>query len=543
MINKKIHLNSAQIRSTIISAPYEILVAGRATGKTVGPLAIKSCNKYFGTMPRGTGAIINATYTQAYTRTLKELIRGWQMYGMIFDHHFVVGRRPSEKWIKKWSWKGPYAMPLDFKHFVCWNNGAVGQLLSQDRVGGANGISIDWIIGDEIKLLNEDKLKADLFPANRGIVPEFSGNPYHHGYTFTTDMPIGSSGQWIFDFAKSMDPAAIDKIWKLNQTIFKLKSMHKKATSTTRIRLDEMIDAFQEQLKLSRKGVLYYHEATTLDNIHALGVDFIKQQIRDTSKFMFDTQILNIRPMRMEDGFYPDFDEDVHGYFSEEETYFDNATIDYLNPTLTCAKDKDLVADLPLHISIDYNRRIHPMVVAQVTDEITVLNGLHALFPGKLKEVVQLFVDYYKPHKRKLVYYWYDHTAVGDDNDTMKSQDVVKQLRQSGWIVKEMYTAKAPGHETKYRMYGHLFSNDGYYNKTIRFNRENCRYLITSILKAEAEQRKDGFGKDKRPEKDSKVPAEEATHYSDALDMLVFGLLESRLNYTSKPSVGGILIG
>ena len=32
--------------------------------------------------------------------------------------------------------------------------------------------------------------------------------------------------------------------------------------------------------------------------------------------------------MRLEDGFYPDFDEEIHGYFAEHSGYFDNLTYD-----------------------------------------------------------------------------------------------------------------------------------------------------------------------------------------------------------------------
>jgi len=79
---------------------------------------------------------------------------------------------------------------------------------------------------------------------------------------------------------------------------------------------------------------------------------------------------------------------------------------------------------------------------------------MHALYPGKLKEVIKLFTEYYKAHKRKFVYYWYDHTAVGDDNETRKCDEVVSTLNKAGWSVKRMYIGKAPGHETKYRMWG-----------------------------------------------------------------------------------------
>jgi hypothetical protein len=388
---KKLHFNKPQLRSATIDAPFEMVIAGRGTGKTTLILARKSAGSYFQTMPRSTGVGVNATYTQAYTRTLKELIRGWQMLGLIADHHFIVGRRPTEAWIKKWKWKGPYAPPIDYKHFICWYNGAVMQLISQDRPGSANGISIDWIIGDEIKLLNEEKLKSELFPANRGIIPEFSNNPYHHGYTFTTDMPVGTSGRWILDMQGKMDKQSILKIWNIQSAIYQFKQLQKKAKRQQKIKFTEAIDLLHDELNDARKGVFYFHKASTLDNIHALGIDYIKQQMRDTSNFLFDVQILNLEPIRLEDGFYPDFDEDAHGYFAEEETYFDRTEIDYLNPLLDCRKDKDLLPDAPLHISLDYNRRIHPLVVLQDNGkELKAIKGLHALYPGKLKEVLEI---------------------------------------------------------------------------------------------------------------------------------------------------------
>ncbi len=544
-MKRKQHFNKPQLRSLTIGAPTEVIIAGRGTGKTVGILAPKSAHCYYHTMPRGTGVIVNATYTQAYTRTLKELVRGWQMIGLIPEHHFIVGRRPSEQWIKKWKWKGPFAPPVEYKHFISWYNGAVAQLISQDRPGSANGISIDWIIGDEVKLLNEEKLKSELFPANRGIIPDFANNPYHHGYTFTTDMPVGSSGKWILNMADKMDKHTILRIWKIQSALFKFKEISKTSKKNQRAKIDEAIDLLSVELSDARHGVLYFQRASTLDNIHALGIDYIKQQMRDTSAFLFDVQILNLEPIRLEDGFYPDFDEDVHGYFSEEESYFDNTEIDYLNPMLTCRKDKDLNTNAPLHIALDYNRRIHPLVVAQDDGkQIKAVKGMHALYPGKLKEVMKLFNDYYKPHKRRMIYYWYDHTAVGDDNETKKSEEVIKYLRDAKWIVKPMYIGQQPAHESRYRMWGHVLTNDKHYDRAFAINRENCSDLISSITHTEAEKKKDGFGKNKKPEHDDNVPATEAPHYSDALDTLMIGLLESKLPYgIESKAVGGYMMG
>lgn len=539
------HMNKPQLRSMAIDAPTEIAVMGRGTGKTVGILARKSSQKYLGTMPRGTGVILGATYTQLTTRTLPELIKGFQMFGYQMDHHFVFGKRPTEKWKKMWKWKGPFAPPLDYKYVLSWWNGGVGKLVSQERPGSSNGISIDWIIGDELKYINEQKLNTELLPANRGIIPEFANNPYHHGMTFTTDMPVGTGGRWIFEMEKKMDREKVNQIWELQVCKFQLLQLQKKETRKIFLQeLKKQIDVLDEEMNDLRRELLYYHEASTIDNIHALGMDYIKQQLRDTSSFQFDTQILNLRPLRLEDGFYPDFDEELHGYFAENEEYFNNLEYDPFNVSLDCRKDKDLDSNAPLHIALDYNRRIWPITVGQVTrKEIKTINGIHVLYPKKLKDAVQKFCDYYRPHKRKLVYYWYDHTAIGDMHETRMCDDVMEILRQNDWSVIEMYIGQQPGHEERYRMWGDLLTNSGKYEQTYRTNRENCDNLILSINQAEAEQRKDGFGKSKKTEKDPKFPAEESTHYTDANDTWVFGILESGLyNGYEQQGDGGMIM-
>lgn len=544
-MQKKLHYNKPQIRSQVIGAPVEVLIAGRGTGKSEGVLAVKSANQYLGSMPRGTGVMLGTTYNQLLTRTLPALVAGWERIGYIRDVHFYIGRKPPEKWIKLWKWPGPYRPPLKFEYFLSWFNGGGAHLVSQDRPGSSNGITIDWIIGDEAKLLNVDRYRTELLPANRGIIPAFSGNPYHHGITLTTDMPVGTAGRWLLEYADKMDIERINQVWAIQVAIFQLKSkLANEKRSTYASEIKKQLNVLQLELNELRHDLLYYHEASTLDNIHALGVDYIKQQLRDTTPFQFDTQILNLKPMKLEDGFYPDMDEERHGYFSVNNTYLENLDYNFEKlQSIDCRRDGDLNYEKPLHISLDYNRRIHPMVVAQIyPGEIRFINSLHSLYPQKLKECLDQFVSYYLPMQRKIVYYWFDHTAVGDQHDTRICDDVVNYLRGKGWTVIPMYTGKTPGHETKYRMWGDALNETGKYNKVIRFNRENCDHLILSMNLAGAEARKNGFGKDKNTEHDENFPAEESTHYSEAADTLVHGVLETGLEYSDGIQTGETIL-
>lgn len=538
------HYNKPQLRSMIIGAPNEYMVAGRGTGKSEGVLAPKTAQSYFGTMPRSTGVVVAATYNQALVRTLPALTAGWDKLGYIRDVHYIIGKKPTDKWKKMWNWRGPYRAPFDYKYFISWWNGAGAHIVSQDRPGSSNGITIDWIIGDEAKLLNADKLKTELFPANRGIISEFRNNPFHHGMTFTSDMPVGTGGRWILDMVDKMDKEKVNEILKLQKIKYDININFIEKNKGTQAEILKQAAIIDEEVIDLRRGLLYYHEASTIDNIHALGLDYIKQQIRDTSSFQFDTQILNFRPIKLEDGFYPDFDEEYHGYFAVNNNYLDNLEYDFSKiKSIDCRRDSDLKTNDPLHFAIDYNRRIHPMVIGQAQGaEIKIVNGLHALYPHKLKDVLDQFVEYYKPHKRKFAYYWFDHTAVGDQHDSKICDDVQNYLRKAGWIIRPMYTNKAPAHEIKYRMNGDLLTENGKYKKVLRINRENCDKLILSMCYAQAEQRKDGFGKNKKSEQDPNFPAEESTHYSDALDMLLFGLLESRLPYGQEQKEGAGII-
>lgn len=527
-MKKSIHFNRPQLRSILVAAPSEIFIAGRGTGKTEGVLAYKTAVCYRDTMPRSTGVILGTTYTQLLTRTLPALMAGWERIGYQKGVHYIVGKEPPDKWKKHWNWKGPYRQPLLFKNFISWWNGSGFHLVSQDVKGSGNGITIDDISGDEAKFLNGEKFQTELLPANRGIVPAYAGNVYHHGITLTTDMPTGTSGRWLFDMAAACDHAAVKQILKLQA----VKSQVRASNEFSARQKETLCREIEEEIKPLRKNLLYYHEASTIDNIHALGLDYIKDQMRRSTQLQFDTQILNIKNSLAENGFYPDFRENEHGYYSYTNKDISQLEFDFSRvKEINCSNDSDLDSKAPLHIAIDYNRRIHPIVVGQViNNEIRTLKGIHTLYPEMLKPAVQKFCDYYSTHKTKMVYYWYDQTAVGKMDESTKADDVILILRKNGWKVIEMYTGKNPLHDDKYYMWGHLLQESGKYGYKFLINRENCKDLITSIHLAGTIQGKNGFEKDKRPERDEKFPAQEATHYSDALDMWVYGILESELS-------------
>lgn len=541
MTKQQIHYNKPQIRSMIVNAPEEWAVWARGTGKTKGLIAPKSA-QYLNMMPRCVGVFVGATFQQLLTRTLPPVIAGWEKLGYINGIHYTIGVKPSQKFRDQWRWQGPYHLPLNFEYFISWWNGAGIQLISQDRAGSSNGVSIDFIMGDEAKLLNEQRLKEELFPANRGIHRELVGNPHHHGKTFSTDMPVGTAGRWILNKQNEMDPTRLQAIITMQMKIYELQQLLEVTKRKADIlKLQQNINNCMRIADVFRKNFVYYNEASVLDNIHALGIDYIKEEARSLSKFEFRTALMNQRPYKIEDGFYPSLDEEKHGYFSYDYHRIDKVgyNFDLLNKLDDCRKDGDIVSGKPLHIAMDYNRRIWPVVTGQPVkhgnniNELRVLSGTHVLYPKTLEDALDKWHNYYKAHDNKTLFFWFDHTALTETRQTIKV-DIVTGLRKRGWHVVEMYFGKTVDQERRYTLNDDLLRENGKVNWYCRINRDNCKYLLLSMFQTLAEEKNKGFGKSKKTERDPKFPADEAPHYGDAWDTLVYGIVYSGLNYQER---------
>lgn len=521
----------------LVDAPEYWGIMGRATGKSAMIMAPRIARRIV-EMPRSKRILIAATFQQTLTRTLPGIVQGLEMLGYKLNVHFLIGQKPTAKWIRQWNWRGPYQQVFKYENTIVWWNGAVQQLISQDNIGSTNGLSIDGIDGDEAKYLNQERFQTETLPANRGIIREFANNPHHHGMTFTTDMPVGTGGRWILDKEKGCDKNRVNELIRLS-TARNMLALRMKSESTRRLysKQIELLDWKMNELKKdsgNQLSLVHFQQASTLENIHSLGIKYIRSQMKGLSKFEFSAYILNRKPGRMEDGFYPDLDEEKHGYFAYDYHVFYNTgyKFDELKDKDGAAVDADYNPNKPLHIALDYNRAICPIVVGQInSNEIRLINGMHCLYPKKLRDTLKSFCEYYRLHKKKVLYYWFDHTAVGEYAHAGKQCDeVMNYLRKEGWVVIERYIGQALGHERRYTMYGHLLTEDEYYPYKLRFNRERCKYLLLSMNQAEAEQKKQGFGKSKKSELDKNFPQEESTHYSEALDMMVGGLCESGLN-------------
>lgn len=330
-----------------------------------------------------------------------------------------------------------------------------------------------------------------------------------------------------------MDKERLRAIVTVLMDVYQLNQMLSKSTSKKlTMDISKKLINCEKLLNLLRKNFVYYHEASALDNIDALGIDYVKEELRSLSKFEFSTAILNIKPIKLEDGYYPNLDEEKHGYFAYDYHHYDKIGYNFelLQSLRDCRKDADLIPGKALHIAVDYNRRIWPIVTAQVKgNELRVLSELHELFPRGLDDMLNKWDAYYKPHDHKVVFFWYDHTALGETRKPLRDE-IVEGLVSRGWVVVERYIGKALDHTVKYNLVMDLLAENGKYPWLVRMNRDNCKYVFLSMYQAQAIEKESGFKKNKQTERDPKFPAEESTHISDAVDTLFYGVCISGLS-------------
>ena len=187
--SKRVYFNKPQLLTQYIGAKTTVIVAGRRTGKTdsiVSPFVLRNMQR----MPSSTGGIVVPTFKHGLTNTLPGLLAAWKRWGYINGVHYVVGRKPPKSFSK------PITEPADYEHVITFYNGSVAIIISQDRPGSSNSLTLSWLLIDEAKFIDYNKLKDETLPANGGIRSYFGHHSFNHSMMVLSDMPQTTKGSW-----------------------------------------------------------------------------------------------------------------------------------------------------------------------------------------------------------------------------------------------------------------------------------------------------------------------------------------------------------
>jgi hypothetical protein len=180
---KKVYFNDAQLEFMYTGAHTSVIPGGRRLGKSHGfgaPFTLENTQE----MPRSTGGIVGSTYQQLLSRTLPGTLQALEEFGYKRDLHFFIGHKPP----KNSNFARPIIDPASYENAIIWYNGTIWRLISQDRPGTSNSLTLDWLLLDEAKFLKFQKLKEETFPANGGFKGHFGNNPRHHGMLIISDI-------------------------------------------------------------------------------------------------------------------------------------------------------------------------------------------------------------------------------------------------------------------------------------------------------------------------------------------------------------------
>lgn len=540
MAEKKVYFNKPQRLTQLIGANTTVIVAGRRTGKTdsiAAPFVLRNMQR----MPGSTGGIVVPTFKHGLTNTIPGLLAAWKRWGFIEGIHYVVGRKPPK------SFRQPIIDPKDYEHVISFYNGSVAVIISQDRPGSSNSLTLSWLLVDEAKFIDYAKLKDETLPANGGIKSHFGKHSFNHSIMILSDMPQTQKGSWFLHYRDKMDPelirtieATVYEIWRIKERIRTLNAK----SATVPAYLKGYLRRLDRDLNKMRSVAVYYREYSSIENLQLLGENYIKQMKRDLTPLTFQTSILCQRIGIAKDGFYSSMREG-HKYDANDNQYLDTLGYDYDFSTLDARADKDVDPDAPICIGMDYNANINWIVAGQPRDRrLNVIKSFYVKFDRKIPALVEDFCRYYATHRNKTVVYYYDATALGSNyavNDQDFHYNVVKEFERHGWRIESVYLGNPMHHDEKYLLINNAFA--GKQRLMPFFNRSNNEDLILAIQSAGVSNGRNGFRKDKSGEKLAESEEdllEHRTDGTDAFDTLYIGCEKFPYHDTFALSVSGV---
>lgn len=565
MEHLKVKGNRAQLPGLLFDAKSEVSVAGRGTGKSFA-IGFKM-DALVRTMPRSVTALTGITYGQLLTRTLPSSFKLLNQMGYQQGVNYVIGRRPPSYFLDS------YESLNKFDNIISFSNGTRFAMISQSESGSGRGANTDYEILDEALLIDEEQYNNEVVPTNRGNNEYFgklSHHPVtqHHGFTYFTSMPTSKSGRWILKYA---DYYLKERGVRLFDTWNRVVSMQIELLDVVRAyRLArdggnerQRIEARNEykarwgevqRLRttikpfVSEKGVLFTL-SNAFDNLEMLRIDYILNSQEKMPNMIFLLEIMNMYIEKVTDCYY-NINESKQIYYKSIDSsrirdLADSSNYDLSKLTADSSEyDKDCDPSAPLELGFDWGSSICVMVVdqerhwdfvANVATEQICQTQINEFFVKPdtspnimVSDLIGKFVHHYRRHANKLVYFYKDkygdHRNPAQINSKTFNEMAIDELHSAGWDVVELeHRGVEPKQSDRYNLWGDILSETKPNLPLWRINGDKCRYTLISMNNAKVKTVDSKLTKDKKSERpDSGVLPEEATHFSDARDKLIW---------------------
>lgn len=588
----KIYMHRGQLDIYNFGSKNTKVRAARGFGKT-SLLGIDSLKCVLG-LRRMIGLFLGASAKQLMCRTMPNVLKIYDMLGFQEGVFYFRGQAPA-----KLHWEMPLAKIRNWENCVHFQNGAVMMGISMAVKGSCNGINAAWLRGDETKYMPWGRVKEEAFPTVRGdFMPTAMRKTEKKQWGYGIDPKVNNrycSTMFVSDAGLTQKQCEWEKeeMYETREVNDKIAEMlaELRYLEKTNPRLAVQLaqnETFLKQLHLLRSQSESFWNFSSLENASMLGGEaWVRQMKRELPDLMFRIQILGQKKGAAKDGFYSNFDIDIHGYTCDDlqtfgliadkftvkqkgkaldmqkwPTQYETENIDFnqcQTAADTCSLDTDVDYTEPLRISVDCNANLNCMVIGQTRNfegrpSLMILKSIYVMNERKLRALCRDFTDYYKPFLRRNgeVVFYFTATikqgastayAVEGAEDNRFDKVVIQELKQMGWKVTDVDMGGAMFREDKYQFVNDVLSFQQ--TPALRINREAGRndYLITAIENAGILP--GTFKKDKSREKLKSTDPEslggdprERTDVTDALDDLLIGV---RFHGEGRKKIGGSL--
>jgi hypothetical protein len=549
-MNEIIKLNNPQLISVINKADVtnEINIWGRGTGKSfVIGWEIKDILRL---MPRSITSVTGRTFGQLLTRTLPSSFKLLEKLGYVKDKDYVINRKPPKEF------KTPYETVLDHKNLISFSNGCALLLLSQERAGSSRGPNVDREIIDEALTIDKERYDQETSPANRGNEECFGKHTptpvhIHHGFRYVSSMPYLQNQKWLLSFANYYEEEAKIDLFGIWNQIVKAQLSLIEATINRDVKLYK--DVYNEVVRLKKKITPFVSKDKTLftlanafDNIENLGMSYIIREYNKQPLFTFMVEILNWVIDKVEDCYYK-IDDKRHIYREAIDSDFvrnmaENNNYDFDELSQHDSRmDLDCDSTQVLEVVPDWGSNIVLLCVLQernynfvtgLAEPVDCFINEFFVKPDKEKGVlVDLLVDkfcqYYRHHVEKHVMYYRDrygdHRQPNAKNSMSYNEQAIARFKKNGWDVTEkVHKGMEPPQHDKYLLWSNILVGDNPRYPKVIFNGEKCKYTLISMNATKVRDKNGKFQKDKSSERKQNVLPEEATHFGDAADKIIW---------------------
>lgn len=490
-----------------IMMPWSLYwIAGRASAKTVQVLA-ERVQEAAEDCPGAPFAWVADTYSDLHKNVIPSLVDGLSLLGWELGTHYVINQEPPREWKDRM-----YNVCTDWRNTMVFYTGFNFTFISLDRPSIGAGRSYVGVFGDEVKYFPEEKF-TNLLKAVRGFRVKYGNNVWYRSRTLTTDMPnpnhIGEY-DWILKLAKQNDK---NSILLMLQAGFVYNETKKTYVATLQefkeisaaYRLDKSLQPkyeksnralelagrnmkrWEERWIKTRSRTSFFFISSSYVNADVLGLDWFSDEFAEGLEGIL-CNILSIIPkLEASQMFYCNLG--IRHFYADG---FINEIIEKhdFGWKQDCTTLRYLDTNRPIESGMDSGNMLSMVFGQQNGRTYKVLKELYTLPPNGVRDLANDFLEYFKPHKRKILKLYYDRSM---NNYKKVNADMATQIKKNieynedgtrtGWQVQLMSLGQGNiGSNLEYRFFMDLLSGNLARSLfTIQFDQHNCSNLKSEM--------------------------------------------------------------